>query len=92
MQINKDRRSAQSSFSWINLEVRNIVIILGVYKNESQRTGSLKLNVGDDISLGYRGEKRLLMFRMGDIAEYIHIDKNYSGNYKFFVKIYGLQV
>lgn len=81
---------AQSNFSWINLEVMFIVIILDVYKNEKEKTGKLELNCGDEINLGYRGEKRLLMFRMADTAEYIHIDKNYSGNYKFFVKIYGL--
>lgn len=52
----------------------------------------MKLSVGDDIYLGYRGEKRLLMFRKGDLAEYVHIDRNYSGNYKFYVRLFGLSV
>ncbi|CAD8060128.1 unnamed protein product [Paramecium sonneborni] len=63
-----------------------------LFKNEKQRQGSLKIGLNEELILSYRAEKRLLMFRKQETAEYLHIEGSISGCFKFYVKLYGLQV
>ncbi|CAD8141320.1 unnamed protein product [Paramecium octaurelia] len=63
-----------------------------LYKNEKARQGQLKIELNQEYMMQYRAEKRLLSFRKQDHSEYLHIEGSISGSFKFYVKLYGLQV
>ncbi|CAD8058222.1 unnamed protein product [Paramecium sonneborni] len=63
-----------------------------LYQTEGSRQGSIKIDLNEEFILSYTAEKRVLMFRKQDIYEYIHLEGSISGCFKFYVKLYGLQV
>ncbi|CAD8152213.1 unnamed protein product [Paramecium pentaurelia] len=63
-----------------------------LYKNEKSTQGSLKIDLNQEFTLEYNAQKRLLSFRKQNTIEQIHFEESINGSFKFYVKLYGLQV
>ncbi|CAD8052724.1 unnamed protein product [Paramecium primaurelia] len=82
--VDKDGKMKGSQQYSMN-EIGDLISNNQVYK------GKLKITLNQEYMISYSSNERMLYFINGKTEEYLDLDK-VSGNFKFYVKVYGLKV